>query len=124
MEGQDLTRGDIRAQLWSLAWPMMLSVFFYTLYNIVDAFWVSKLSAEAIAAISISQIILFLMAALMYITALGFQESGTIAFSLGFRVEFFAFLPAVGFGFGAMAMMGQNIGGVKLSGPKKLSIKL
>lgn len=306
-EGQDLTKGNITKELWSVAWPMMLSVFFYTLYNIVDAFWVSKISKEAIAAVSISQITLFLMAslsfgitigsgvliamqigaknskeaervlgqsfvlsgiagliftvfslvfrnqlltisgasgavfapaleyytitaagallfyiliaimfafnsqgdtftltklfalstlinlildplmifgyggfpqlgiagaayatlisqavfiviaihslssikrkirfhfynltfqwesvkkvlsigipaslsqvinpigmaALMFITALGFKESGTIAFSLGFRVEFFAFLPAVGFGFGAMAMMGQSIG--------------
>lgn len=64
MQGQDLTKGDIRKQLWSLAWPLMLSVFFYTLYNIVDAFWVSKLSAEAIAAVSISQITLFAMVAL------------------------------------------------------------
>lgn len=64
MEGQDLTRGDIKKQLWSLAWPMMLSVFFYTLYNLVDAFWVSKLSPEAIAAVSISQITLFIMVAL------------------------------------------------------------
>ena len=64
MEGQDLTRGNIRKQLWSLAWPMMLSVFFYTLYNLVDTFWVSKLSAEAIAAVSISQITLFVMMAL------------------------------------------------------------
>ena len=63
-EGQDLTRGDIKKQLWSLAWPMMLSIFFYTLYNLVDAFWVSKLSAEAIAAVSISQITLFIMIAL------------------------------------------------------------
>src|SRR3989344_9509434 len=68
--GQDLTKGDIRKQMWSLAWPLMLSVFFYTLYNLVDAFWVSKLSPEAIAAVSISQITLFLMAALsMGITA-------------------------------------------------------
>src|SRR3989344_8658465 len=65
-EGQDLTHGDIRRELWSLAWPMMLSVFFYTLYNIVDAFWVSKLSAEAIAAVSIAQITLFLMASLSF----------------------------------------------------------
>ena len=64
MEGQDLTSGNIRKQLWSLAWPMMLSVFFYTLYNLVDTFWVSKLSAEAIAAVSISQITLFVMIAL------------------------------------------------------------
>jgi putative MATE family efflux protein len=61
---QDLTRGDIRKQLWSLAWPMMLSMFFYTLYNIVDAYWVSRLSAEAIAAVSISQITLFVMISL------------------------------------------------------------
>jgi len=64
MEGQDLTTGDVRKQLWSLAWPLMLAVFFYTLYNMVDAFWVSKLSAEAIAAVSISQIALFAMIAL------------------------------------------------------------
>jgi putative MATE family efflux protein len=63
-QGQDLTKGNILKQLWSLAWPLMLSVFFYTLYNIVDAFWVSKLSAEAIAAVSISQIALFAMVAL------------------------------------------------------------
>ncbi|MBI2113267.1 MAG: MATE family efflux transporter [Candidatus Wildermuthbacteria bacterium] len=64
MEGQDLTKGPIGKQLWSLAWPLMLSVFFYTLYNIVDAFWVSKLSPEAIAAVSVSQISLFIMVAL------------------------------------------------------------
>lgn len=63
-EGQDLTHGSILKELWSLAWPMMLSVFFYTLYNVVDAFWVSKISPEAIAAVSISQITLFLMASL------------------------------------------------------------
>lgn len=63
-EGQDLTRGSVLKELWSVSWPMMLSVFFYTLYNIVDAFWVSKISPEAIAAVSISQITLFLMAAL------------------------------------------------------------
>ena len=63
-EGQDLTRGNITKQMWALAWPMMLSMLFYTLYNLVDAFWVSKLSAEAIAAVSISQIALFIMISL------------------------------------------------------------
>ncbi len=64
MHGKDLTQGDIKKQLWSLAWPTMLSVFFNTLYNIVDAFWVSKLSPDAIAAVSISQITLFAMVSL------------------------------------------------------------
>ena len=63
IQGQehDLTHGSITKELWGLAWIMMLSVFFYTLYNIVDAYWVSKVSPEAIAAVSISQITLFLM---------------------------------------------------------------
>ncbi|MBI5135455.1 MATE family efflux transporter [Candidatus Uhrbacteria bacterium] len=64
MHGTILTEGPIQKQLWSLAWPVMLSVFFNTLYNTVDAYWVSKLSPEAIAAVSISQITLFIMVAL------------------------------------------------------------
>lgn len=64
IDEQDLTKGNIPRQMWSLAWPMMLSVFFYTLYNLVDTFWVSKVSAEAIAAVSISQITLFIMISL------------------------------------------------------------
>lgn len=63
-DGRDLTRGPIGRRLWSLAWPMMLSFFFFTLYNLVDAYWVSKVSAEAIAAVSISQITLFIMISL------------------------------------------------------------
>ncbi len=50
------------------------------------------------------------LALLTYIISQNYFESGAVAFSLGFRIEFFAYLPAVGFGFGAMAMMGQNIG--------------
>ncbi|MFA7245210.1 MAG: MATE family efflux transporter [Candidatus Magasanikbacteria bacterium] len=68
---KDLTVGNIPKHLWSLAWPMMLSMFFYTLYSIVDTFWVSKLSTEAIAAVSISQITLFVMIALSMGIAVG-----------------------------------------------------
>ena len=71
MHGQKLTEGNIPRQLWSLAWPMMLSMFFYTLYNLVDAFWVAKLSPEAIAAVSISQITLFAMISLSMGIAVG-----------------------------------------------------
>ena len=55
------------------------------------------------------------LGALTYITSLGFEEQGAIAFSLSFRIEFFAYLPAAGFGFGAMAMIGQNIGARNLA---------
>lgn len=70
---------------------------------------------------SLTQVILPLgLAALTFITSLGFLEPGAIAFSLGFRIEFFAFLPAVGFGFGAMAMIGQNIGAGNLERSKEV----
>ena len=43
--------------------------------------------------------------------ALTFLEAGVVGLSIGFRIEFFSFLPAIGFGVAAMAMIGQNIGG-------------
>jgi putative MATE family efflux protein len=69
--GKDLTKGPIFKQQWSLAWPMMLSFFFHMLYNLVDAFWVSRLSDEAIAAVSISQITLMVMMSLGFGIAVG-----------------------------------------------------
>lgn len=47
---------------------------------------------------------------MMAIVSGTFLEAGAAAFSIGFRIEFFAFIPAIGFGFGSMAMIGQNIG--------------
>src|SRR4030067_793467 len=64
MRGRDLTVGNLFSHIWALAWPVMLSIFFQTLYNAVDAFWVSKLAPEAIAAVSISQVTLFVMVSL------------------------------------------------------------
>jgi putative MATE family efflux protein len=60
------------------------------------------------------------IAVLTLIASHYYQESGTIAFSLGFRIEFFAYLPAVGYGFAAMAMMGQSIGAEKLDRAKEI----
>ncbi|NCP67791.1 MATE family efflux transporter [Candidatus Peregrinibacteria bacterium] len=68
---KNLTKGPIVPMLWSLAWPTMLSIFFYTLYSIVDTFWVSKLSTDAIAAVSISQVALFIMISLSMGMAVG-----------------------------------------------------
>ena len=64
MFGRDLTTGSIPALSWSLAWPVMLSLFFQTLYQLVDAFWVSRISAAALAAVTVSQVTLFVMTSL------------------------------------------------------------
>jgi putative MATE family efflux protein len=50
------------------------------------------------------------LAALTSIIAERFREAGAISFSIGFRAEFFAYLPAVGFGVSALALLGQNTG--------------
>ena len=68
---QNLTKWNIISQIWSIAWPMMLTIFFYTMYNIVDTFWVSKISDEAIAAVSISQIAQMIMMSLSMWVSIG-----------------------------------------------------
>ena len=50
------------------------------------------------------------LAILAGIVASRFDAAGAAGFSIGFRVEFFGFLPAVGFGVAALAMIGQNMG--------------
>jgi putative MATE family efflux protein len=50
------------------------------------------------------------LAALTSIISSRFREAGAISFSIGFRVEFFSYLPAAGFGVSALALLGQNAG--------------
>ena len=83
MRGRALTTGSIPSLSWSLAWPVMLSIFFQTLYQLVDAFWVSRVSDSAIAAVTVSQITLFVMISLTIGITVG---SGVVmAMSIGRR---------------------------------------
>ena len=83
MRGRDLTTGAIPAHTWALAWPVMLSIFFQTMYQAVDAFWVSQLADEALAAVSMSQIALFAAVSLTIGITVG---SGVLmAMSIGAR---------------------------------------
>lgn len=114
MHGQDLTRGSILRQLWSLAWPMMLSMFFFSLYNLVDAFWVGKLSPDAIAAVSISQISLFVMISLSMGISVGSAVLMGMAIGGGKKDEAervlgqgFLLIALVALGFSALALAGR-----------------
>lgn len=71
MRGSILGGGIIRTAL-TLAWPVMLSNAFETVYNLTDAFWLGKLGPEAVAAPSISWPIMFLFISL----SAGFGISG------------------------------------------------
>lgn len=51
---RDLTTGSISKSIWFLAIPLVVGDFLYTLFNIVDMFWVGKLGPSALAAVAIA----------------------------------------------------------------------
>jgi putative MATE family efflux protein len=65
---------SILAQLVSLSWPIILAFIMQTSYNIVDIFWVGKLGATAIAAVSLSGTVFYIILAIGQIIG-----SGTVA---------------------------------------------
>lgn len=75
---KDLTKWNILKQIWQLSWPMMTVVFFYTLYNLVDTFWVSKVWDDAIAAVGISQITQMIMMTL----SMGISVGSSVVMSM------------------------------------------
>lgn len=57
----DTTRGPILRALVALAWPIVATNIFQTLYQLIDTFWVGRLGADAVAAVSLSFPVLFLL---------------------------------------------------------------
>ena len=56
----DLTTGPITSSLLKLAWPVMLSNLFQTLYNFVDRLWLGRYGSVGIAAVQVSFPLVFL----------------------------------------------------------------
>ena len=61
---KQILEGDIIRTAMTLAWPVMLSNAFQTVYNLTDAFWLGKMGPEAVAAPSIAWPIIFLLISL------------------------------------------------------------
>jgi putative MATE family efflux protein len=57
----DLTRGDIRNHIRTLALPAVVGYFFHTLFNITDTFFAGMISTQALAALSLSFPIFFMI---------------------------------------------------------------
>jgi putative MATE family efflux protein len=49
----DMTTGAVGSRLTSLAWPLVAGNLLQTVYNLADMFWVGRVSAEAVAAVSL-----------------------------------------------------------------------
>jgi putative MATE family efflux protein len=70
----DFTKGPILKSLFALAGPIVLTNLFHSAYQLVDTFWVGRLGADAVAAVSLSFPIIFLLITL----GGGFSLAGTI----------------------------------------------
>ncbi len=66
--------GDLRSAIIQVSLPLMLVNLLQTVYNITDTFWVGKLGGYAIASVTLSYPILFLVTAL----SIGFGVGGSI----------------------------------------------
>ena len=73
----DFTQGPILKALFTLAIPIVFANILQTAYQLVDTFWVGRLGAEAVAAVSLSFPIIFLIISL----GGGLSIAGTILVS-------------------------------------------
>lgn len=70
----DLTRGSIPKALLRLAVPIVFANILQTAYQLIDTFWVGRLGAAAVAAVSLSFPVIFFLISL----GLGLAIAGTI----------------------------------------------
>lgn len=76
MSGREvnLTEGDLLKPVLTLSLPIVLSMLMQVGYNLADTFWLGQVSAEAVAALSFSWPIVFLMISV----GGGFSVAGTV----------------------------------------------
>jgi len=79
--GKDLTEGSILRTIISTSWPMMVAFALHSAFNIVDAYFVGKISAAALAAVSVSFPVVFLIISLS--TGVGVGTTSLIARFVG-----------------------------------------
>jgi putative MATE family efflux protein len=58
---RDLTKGNVNSNLIYMAMPAILGSLAQTVYTIVDMFWIGKISATAVAAVTVSSSLFFLV---------------------------------------------------------------
>ncbi|MGB6020556.1 MAG: MATE family efflux transporter [Sulfurimonadaceae bacterium] len=69
----DLTQGDIKSHMRTLAIPATVGFLFHTLYNVTDTFFAGQISTQALAALSLSFPVFFMVIAV----AAGMSEALT-----------------------------------------------
>ena len=62
----ELITKDIKKLIFQIAIPSSIGMFFNTMYNVVDTFYIGKISTEAISALSYSFMIFFMLMSMSY----------------------------------------------------------
>ncbi|WP_246310201.1 MATE family efflux transporter [Halorarum halophilum] len=70
----DLTEGDLLRPMLRVAWPLVLIQLLQVMYNVADTFWLGRLSADAVGALSLAFPIVFLFISV----GAGFTAAGAI----------------------------------------------
>ena len=71
---KSITEGSLLRPLFQLAWPIVVIQLLQVMYNVVDTLYLGRLSADAVAAISLSFPLIFLLVSV----AAGFTTAGAI----------------------------------------------
>ncbi|MDD5086147.1 MAG: MATE family efflux transporter [Candidatus Nanoarchaeia archaeon] len=80
-ETKDILNGDLKKVIMNLSLPVMISNLLQSTYNITDTFWVGRLGSYAIAAVTVSFPIVFLIISLSM--GIGVGGSILIAHAIG-----------------------------------------
>ena len=78
---RDLTKGNIKADIWSMAIPLIAASFVQMAYNLTDMIWLGHVSADCVAAVGVAGFFTWLCNALSYIGKVGAEV--TVSQSLG-----------------------------------------
>ena len=84
-EGRDLTTGNIHRSIWHLAIPMILEMVVLNVSMALDTYWVGQLGEAAVAAVTISMTIRWVMNGLA--NGLGIGGMATVARRIGEKNE-------------------------------------
>lgn len=78
---RDLTTGNLKKSIWSMAIPLIAASFVQMAYNMTDMIWLGHLSSESVAAVGVAGFFTWLCNALSFIGKVGAEV--TVSQSLG-----------------------------------------
>lgn len=85
MHIEDYTQGNLRKQILNMAIPVSVGMFFNTMFNVVDTFYAGQLSTEALAGMSLSFSVFFMLLAVTMGISTGL--SALLSIAVGKRNE-------------------------------------